>query len=58
MMTHISKYTTKHLVEELSKREGVTEYIVPDSNTGYNIRVGHIQYEDETGPACILVVSR
>ena len=28
-MTDITEYSTKELVEELSKREGVTEYVVP-----------------------------
>ena len=50
-----SKISTKDLVEELSKRDGVDEYLVKPYE-GYHIHVGTITYEDETGPARILVV--
>jgi hypothetical protein len=57
-------FTTKALVEELSKREGVRELVCPDPGATYRVEVmteasgsgSERVVIDKTGPARILVV--
>ena len=62
---NLTAATTKELVEELSKREGVKEIVCEDSMYGYLVRITrpgsghcerHVRGASGCGPARILVV--
>ena len=54
---NLSEISTKDLVTELAKREGVTEYILPDPDTRGAIWIeGRPGILQPSGPARILVV--
>lgn len=54
-MNPLADYTTKQLVEELARREGVTEHKIDHLET-YCIESDTGIALDDTGPARILVV--
>ena len=61
IQTFLSMRTTKELVEELAKREGVEEIICPDPDSGYCVALDRsdgkeIDISAGTGAARILVV--